>query len=112
VNSGFHREIEAISDHLFRVEHGLNELLESVIRLHLTTYRSLVNLTVEDAAMINQRQHEELDVVLQIIKNLLDKCRNIQGDLGVVGWNGANAIAKAQQRLQEQLDNYRKKDSE
>ena len=108
MNPEFHREIEAISDQLFRVEHGLNELLESVVRLHLTSYRSLVNLTAEDAESINRRQHEELDAVLQTIQNLLDKCRKIQGDLGVAGWNGANSIAKAQDRVQQLLDNYRK----
>jgi len=109
MNSPLENEVSAVSDQLFNLEHRLNELLESIIDLYLVTHRSLLNATIEDLQKMETEKHEQLDVVLVTIKMLLDICRKANGALNNALVLHNQPISQAEQRVREQLENYRKK---
>ena len=115
----FGRKMASLSDEVFRIEHGLTSLLETVVRMHLVTFVSLIDRSVEDIRKISEDQAEQFNFVLTHIKNLLDRCRELHSDIGDAEMSVITPmvtleqrLVQAQQRLEEELERHRKKDNE
>ena len=117
MTSDFGRRMSHISDDLFKIELGLVGLIETVVRMHLVTFVSLVGRSVEDVQKIQDDQAEQFNYVLTGIKTLLDKCRSLQPDLSEAEMSAITPLVtveerlvQAQKRLEEELQRNRKKD--